>query len=226
MCILAALWIVTQRELHAAASPVRDVLADYDAELRRPDGRVDVDAMAARLKELGVTSYYWLIWHAATDWDDLKLFLPKAAQAGIAVTVYLVPPSESPPQYGSQYSEPFRLDYGTGFSVYVLRLAGRISKDDPRIRRAVTWLQTHQRASGYWYTRSPRNSNELSTYVGTAYAILALKACGGESRDQQPREYAGWFPSLADRHGQPVARLIPCHCGGRSGHDGGDTHRS
>ena len=102
MCILAALWIVTQRELHAAASPVRDVLADYDAELRRPDGRVDVDAMAARLKELGVTSYYWLIWHAATDWDDLKLFLPKAAQAGIAVTVYLVPPSESPPQYGSQ----------------------------------------------------------------------------------------------------------------------------
>jgi hypothetical protein len=102
---------VTQRELHAAASPVCDVLADYDAELRRPDGRVDVDAMAARLKELGVTSYYWLIWHAATDWDDLKLFLPKAAQAGIAVTVYLVPPTESPPQYGSLYSEPFRLDY-------------------------------------------------------------------------------------------------------------------
>jgi hypothetical protein len=25
--------------------------------------------------------------------------------------VYLVPPSESPPQFGSQYSEPFRLDY-------------------------------------------------------------------------------------------------------------------
>ncbi|MBE3095636.1 MAG: hypothetical protein IMZ44_00730 [Planctomycetes bacterium] len=69
--------------------------------------------------------------------------------------------------------------YGTGFSVYVLRLAGRISEDDPRIRRAVTWLRTHQRASGYWYTRSPRNSDELSTYVGTAYAILALKACGG-----------------------------------------------
>ena len=31
-------------------------------------------------KELGVTSYYWLVWHAATDWDDLKLFLPKAAR--------------------------------------------------------------------------------------------------------------------------------------------------
>lgn len=89
----------------------RQHLADYDSELRRPDGRVDIDAMAARLKELGVTTYYWLIWHAATDWDDLKLFLPKAAEAGIQVWVYLVPPSESPPSYGGQYSEPFRLDY-------------------------------------------------------------------------------------------------------------------
>ena len=86
-------------------------LADYDSELRRPDGRVDTDAMVTRLKELGVTTYYWLVWHAATDWDDLKLFLPKAQAAGIEVWVYLVPPSESPPQYGGQYSEPYRLDY-------------------------------------------------------------------------------------------------------------------
>ena len=53
-------------------------LADYNSELRRPDGRVDTDALLTRLKELHVTAYYWLIWHAATDWDDLKLFLPKA----------------------------------------------------------------------------------------------------------------------------------------------------
>lgn len=89
----------------------RNHLADYDSELRRPDGRVDVDTMVARLKEMGVTTYYWLIWHAPTDWDDLKLFLPKAAEAGIQVWVYLVPPSESPPSYEGQYSEPFRLDY-------------------------------------------------------------------------------------------------------------------
>ena len=86
-------------------------LADYDSELRRPDGRVDTDAMVKRLKDLGVTTYYWLVWHAATDWDDLKVFLPKAAEAGIDVWVYLVPPSESPPKYGTHYSEPFRLDY-------------------------------------------------------------------------------------------------------------------
>lgn len=86
-------------------------LADYNSELRQRDGRVDADAMLARLKDLRVTTYYWLVWHAGTDWDDLKAFLPKAAEAGIDVWVYLVPPSESPPNYGSQYSEPFRLDY-------------------------------------------------------------------------------------------------------------------
>lgn len=90
----------------------RQHLADYDSEFRLANGRVDIDAMVKRLKELGVTTYYWLVWHAATDWDDLKVFLPKASRAGIEVWVYLVPPSESPPQYGSQYSEPFRLDYG------------------------------------------------------------------------------------------------------------------
>ena len=83
----------------------RGALADYDAEPRLQNGRVDVDTLAARLKELGVTTYYWLVYHAPTDWVDLKLFLPKAAEQGLDVWVYLVPPSEGPPP------EPFRLDY-------------------------------------------------------------------------------------------------------------------
>ncbi len=98
-------------------APVRPVsaplhFADYDSEPRRADGHVDGDTLLTRLKELHVTTYYWLVWHARTDWDDLKLFLPKAAQANIQVWVYLVPPTESPPQYRDLYSEPFRLDYG------------------------------------------------------------------------------------------------------------------
>jgi hypothetical protein len=86
-------------------------VADYDAELRLANGRVDTPLLARRLKELGVTTYYWLIAHAATDWDDLKLFLPEAARAHIEVWAYLVPPSESAPRYGTLYPEPFRLDY-------------------------------------------------------------------------------------------------------------------
>lgn len=99
----------------ASAQPTQSVsslhLADYDAELRRADGRVDINAMTQRLKKLGVTKYYWLIAHAATDWEDLKLFLPEAAKAHIEVWPYLVPPSESGPKYSTLYPEPFRLDY-------------------------------------------------------------------------------------------------------------------
>jgi uncharacterized protein YfiM (DUF2279 family) len=108
LCAIAA-QALAQNKL-PARSPLH--FADYDSEPRRTDGHVDGDALLARLKELHVTTYYWLVWHAATDWDDLKLFLPKAAQANLQVWVYLVPPSESPPQDGSLYSEPFRLDYG------------------------------------------------------------------------------------------------------------------
>jgi hypothetical protein len=94
----------------AVSLPLHGCLADYDAEPRRPDGHVDTDALLSRLKELGVNTYYWLIWHAPTDWDDLKLFLPKAAEAKLEVWVYLVPPSESPPHV-KDYAEPFRVDY-------------------------------------------------------------------------------------------------------------------
>ena len=71
--------------------------------------------------------------------------------------------------------------YGTGFSVYVLRTAGGVPTDDGRIQRAVTWLKSNQRASGGWYARSPKNNDALSSYVGTAYAVMALKACGNGS---------------------------------------------
>jgi squalene-hopene/tetraprenyl-beta-curcumene cyclase len=68
--------------------------------------------------------------------------------------------------------------YGTGFTIYVLRRGGGIAADDPRLQKGVLWLKTHQRTSGCWFTRSPYKNDELSTYVGTAHAILALDACG------------------------------------------------
>ena len=79
------------------AWPAPNQFGDYDSELRGPDKRVDTERLAKRLSELGVNTYYWLIWHRSTDWDDLKLFLPSAAKARIAVWAYLVPPTEGPP---------------------------------------------------------------------------------------------------------------------------------
>jgi squalene-hopene/tetraprenyl-beta-curcumene cyclase len=77
--------------------------------------------------------------------------------------------------------------YGTGFAVYVLRRGAGIPPDDPRLRKAVLWLKTHQRSSGCWFTRSPYRNDDLSTYAGTAYAILALDACGEIQRPESPR---------------------------------------
>ena len=74
--------------------------------------------------------------------------------------------------------------YGTGFAVYVLRRGGRIAADGPRLQKGLLWLKTHQPASGCWFTRSPHENDELSTYAGTAYVILALDACG-EARYRQ-----------------------------------------
>ena len=68
--------------------------------------------------------------------------------------------------------------YGTGFAVYVLRKSG-IPAEEPRIQKGITWLKTHQRASGRWFTRSLwKDQKHYLTHAGTAYAILALAACG------------------------------------------------
>lgn len=99
--------------------------ADYDAEPRLPNKRVDVDRLIGRLKELGVNTYYWLIYHGVHDWDDLAIFLPKAAEAKIDVWAYLVPPTE--PQ-----SEPFRFDY--------LRWADEIARLSVRYPNLTGWV--------------------------------------------------------------------------------------
>lgn len=82
----------------AHPSPPSPFLGDYAGELREPRPRkdgvrhVDTPRLIQKLKELGVTHYFYLIWHAPTDWDDLRHeFLPAARQAGIDVWVYLVP---------------------------------------------------------------------------------------------------------------------------------------
>jgi hypothetical protein len=92
------------------AKALRGSFGTYDAEPRRPDGRVDVERLVRELSTIHANTYNWLVWHAATDWEDLQLFLPLAGQNHIKVWVTLVPPSESPPRT-KKFSEPFRLDY-------------------------------------------------------------------------------------------------------------------
>ena len=67
--------------------------------------------------------------------------------------------------------------YATGLVVYILRQTG-LRKDSEPIKRGVKWLKSNQRESGRWFTRSVNADRaHYLTNAGTAYAVLALKAC-------------------------------------------------
>jgi squalene-hopene/tetraprenyl-beta-curcumene cyclase len=80
---------------------------------------------------------------------------------------------------GGVYKSSLASDgYATGFALYVARQSG-IAATDPRIERGVAWLKSHQRESGRWFTPSQTwHKQHLIANAGTAYAILALEACG------------------------------------------------
>ena len=68
--------------------------------------------------------------------------------------------------------------YATGFVLVVARELGTPA-DAPRLRRGIDWLLKNQRVSGKWYTRSPaRDRSHYMTNTGSAFAVLALQACG------------------------------------------------
>jgi squalene-hopene/tetraprenyl-beta-curcumene cyclase len=67
--------------------------------------------------------------------------------------------------------------YGTGLVVFVLRQAG-LAKGHAAVKRGVAWLKANQRASGRWFTKSLNTDrSHYITHAGTAFALLALKAC-------------------------------------------------
>ena len=67
--------------------------------------------------------------------------------------------------------------YGTGLVVFILRQAGTPVNHE-KIQQGVKWLQSHQRDSGRWFTRSLNtDSYHFISNAGTCYAVLALQAC-------------------------------------------------
>ena len=69
--------------------------------------------------------------------------------------------------------------YGTGFVIFTARQAG-VPATDPRLQRGIDWLKANQRASGRWFTPtlSINTLQNLPSNSGTAFAVLALQACG------------------------------------------------
>jgi squalene-hopene/tetraprenyl-beta-curcumene cyclase len=67
--------------------------------------------------------------------------------------------------------------YGTGLVVFVLRQVG-LPADRDEVRKGAAWLKANQRASGRWFTQSLNTDRaHYITHAGTAFAVLALKAC-------------------------------------------------
>lgn len=67
--------------------------------------------------------------------------------------------------------------YATGLTVFVLRQAG-LDRDHPAVQKGAAWLRANQRTSGRWFTRSLNNDRaHYVTNLGTAFALMALKAC-------------------------------------------------
>lgn len=100
--------------LPSSALTTRTIIADYAGEIRekaaRSDGNLHVDTptMIARLTELKINTYFFLIWHSPSDWDDFRNeFAPAASKAGIDIWAYIVPPLECKPAC----SMPFGSDY-------------------------------------------------------------------------------------------------------------------
>jgi squalene-hopene/tetraprenyl-beta-curcumene cyclase len=76
-----------------------------------------------------------------------------------------------------QDKDPPSDGYATGLVLYVLRQAG-VAATEKSIQRGVAWLKANQRESGRWFTRSlNRDGRHYISNAGTAFAILALKAC-------------------------------------------------
>jgi hypothetical protein len=152
----------------ARSGKLRGTFGTFAGESRLPNGHVNAQKLLSELSDLRANTYHWLIWHAATDWDDLKLFLPQARKSNINVWVTIVPPSESPPQYGTNYSEPFRLDYE--------RWAKEIAQLSVRENNLVAWsLDDFSSANTDFFT--PEKLRSLLNQVHTINPNLAFVPC-------------------------------------------------
>lgn len=78
----------------------------------------------------------------------------------------------------AEFQDPASDGHQTGLVLLALQESGATAKD-ARIRKAVNWLLTNQRASGRWWTRSLNTDQwHFITYSGTAYALVALSRLG------------------------------------------------
>ncbi len=88
--------------------------------------------------------------------------------------------------------------YATGFLAFALARSGATG-DEPRLRRAVDWMKSHQRLGGGWFTQSPFARDRIATNTGTSLVIQALEACGELVRPKVTKEQFAAAHAAADK---------------------------
>ena len=72
----------------------------------------------------------------------------------------------------------FRGDDAEGCWTTSLAVITLLGHNDSSAQRGIQWLKDHQRQSGRWFTPSQSwHQRNLISNAGTAYAVMALKAC-------------------------------------------------
>jgi squalene-hopene/tetraprenyl-beta-curcumene cyclase len=92
-------------------------------------------------------------------------------------SLYALAPSY---RHGARFLRLWSDGYATGLVTFVLQRAG-VPRDDPQLRRGLSWLVHHQQPEGFWAAYSINQRMNWSTPKGrfmsdaaTAYAVLAL----------------------------------------------------
>ena len=107
--------------------------------------------------------------------DVLSIQLP---EGGWSTAGYLADWKDYKRKDGKPHDVKTADAYGTGLALILSREMGKPA-DDPALKRGVHWLLNNQRGSGKWFSRSPaKDSRHYFTNTGSAYAVLALQACG------------------------------------------------
>jgi squalene-hopene/tetraprenyl-beta-curcumene cyclase len=134
-------------------------------------------ATLARLMSLQRPDGGWSLAHLVDNTADPSLAADRVSLA------------KAEPGYGSEFAAYIGRDanyksslasdgYATGLVIFVAREAG-LAAGDPRLARGVAWLKANQRESGRWFTPSQAwHTQHLISNAGTAYAALAVAACG------------------------------------------------
>ncbi|MCM8818735.1 MAG: hypothetical protein NC915_04595 [Candidatus Omnitrophica bacterium] len=115
----------------------RGIVSAYAGAIYKEDGSVNIDETLARIKDLGVNCYTYLIYQRSEkELESLPKFLEKAEKEGIEVWVYIVPPSEAPIGAKKPISEkkypPYDMDY--------LKWAEKISEISLNYSNLTLWM--------------------------------------------------------------------------------------